>query len=47
MQNLPKLCHKLSTFTIDKVGAHMHIYESIDRIPEICKHVGTCGAKWD
>ena len=31
---------------IDKLGAHMHVYESIDKIPEICRHVGICGAKW-
>lgn len=32
---------------IDKLGAHMHVYESIDKIPEICRHVEECGAKWD
>jgi hypothetical protein len=42
MQNLPKIVDK----SIDKLGAHMHIYEAIDKIPEICRHVGTCGAKW-
>jgi tRNA G26 N,N-dimethylase Trm1 len=31
---------------IDRLGAHMHIYESIDKIPEICRHVGICGGKW-
>jgi len=39
MQNLPKL----STFYIDKLGAHMHVYESIDKIPEICR---ACGDMW-
>ena len=28
---------------IDKLGAHMHIYESIDKIPEICR---ACGYMW-
>ena len=31
---------------IDRLGAHMHVYESIDKIPEICRHVGICGGKW-
>ena len=29
--------------SIDKLGAHMHIYESIDKIPEICR---ACGDMW-
>ena len=33
--------------SIDKLGAHMHVYEGIDKIPEICRHVEECGAKWD
>ena len=33
--------------SIDKLGAHMHLYEGIDKIPEICRHMGRCGAKWD
>ena len=33
--------------SIDKLGAHMHLYEGIDKIPEICRHMGECGAKWD
>jgi len=28
---------------IDKLGAHMHVYESIDKIPEICR---ACGDMW-
>ena len=28
---------------IDRLGAHMHIYESIDKIPEICR---ACGDMW-
>lgn len=28
---------------IDKLGAHMHLYESIDKIPEICR---ACGDMW-
>ena len=24
---------------IDKLGAHMHVYESIDKIPEICHSI--------
>jgi hypothetical protein len=28
---------------IDKLGAHMHVYESIDKIPEICR---ACGGMW-
>ena len=32
---------------IDKLGAHMHLYEGIDKIPEICRHMEECGAKWD
>jgi hypothetical protein len=39
MQNLPKIVDK----SIDKLGAHMHIYEAIDKIPEICR---ACGYMW-
>ena len=28
---------------IDKLGANMHVYESIDKIPEICR---ACGDMW-
>ena len=28
---------------IDKLGANMHVYESIDKIPEICR---ACGYMW-
>ena len=28
---------------IDRLGAHMHVYESIDKIPEICR---ACGDMW-
>ena len=39
MQNLPKIVDK----SIDKLGAHMHIYGAIDKIPEIwC----ACGDMW-
>jgi hypothetical protein len=33
--------------SIDKLGAHMHLYGGIDKIPEICRHMEECGAKWD
>jgi hypothetical protein len=43
MQNFPQIVD----ISIDRLGAHMHVYESIDKIPEICRHVEECGAKWD
>lgn len=44
---LAQIMSQIVDIYIDKLGAHMHIYESIDRIPEICMHVEECGAKWD
>ena len=41
-----QILSQIVDISIDKLGAHMHIYEAIDKIPEICRHVGTCGAKW-
>jgi hypothetical protein len=43
----PQILSQIVDIYIDRLGAHMHIYESIDKIPEICRHVGICGGKWD
>ena len=42
-----QILSQIVDISIDILGAHMHIYEGIDKIPEICRHVETCGAKWD
>jgi hypothetical protein len=39
MQNFPQIVD----ISIDRLGAHMHIYESIDKIPEI---LYACGGMW-
>lgn len=43
---LAQILSQIVDIYIDRLGAHMHVYESIDKIPEICRHVDECGAKW-
>ena len=40
---LAQIMSQIVDIYIDKLGAHMHVYESIDKIPEICR---ACGYMW-
>ena len=41
-----QILSQIVDISIDKLGANMHHYGAIDKIPEICRHMGRCGAKW-
>ena len=40
---LAQIMSQIVDIYIDKLGANMHVYESIDKIPEICR---ACGYMW-
>ena len=39
----PQILSQIVDIYIDRLGAHMPIYEGIDKIPEICR---ACGYMW-
>jgi hypothetical protein len=39
----PQILSQIVDIYIDRLGANMHVYESIDKIPEICR---ACGDMW-
>jgi len=39
----PQILSQIVDIYIDRLGAYMPIYESIDKIPEICR---ACGCMW-